>query len=350
VKTQDLLFDVMPGKGGGLGIITLNRPTALNALNHDMNLAIRAQLREWAPDPAVKAILVCSVGRAFCAGGDLRLTYERYADKSALETFFYHEYQLNRDIFHYPKPYIALLDGITMGGGVGLAIHGPYRIATERLLFAMPETGIGFFTDVGGTYFLPRLRGRLGFYLGLSGARLAFEDCVSLGIATGYVPHECLERLIQQLSDEVFDDPHQAVQRVLNRFYLMPAQGQLLQHQAALDACFSGDTVENILDALRQSDDHFCNAVGETINKHSPTSLKVTLLALQKGKTMDFDACMTQEYRLACHFIQRHDFMEGIRAVIIDKDGSPVWQPASLAEVSSEAVAGYFSGVANSLT
>ncbi len=350
MKTQAVLFEIMPGKGGGLGMITLNRPSVLNALNHDMNLAIRAQLREWALNPDVKAILVRSVGRAFCAGGDLRFTYEHYADKSTLENFFYHEYQLNRDIFHYPKPYIALLDGITMGGGVGLAIHGSYRIATERLLFAMPETGIGFFTDVGGTYFLPRLQGRLGFYLGLSGARLAFEDCVALGIATGYVPHDHLEWLTQQLADEVFDDPHQSVQRVLNRFYLMPAPGQLLQHQAALEGCFSGDTVENILDALRQSEDHFCNTVGEIIKKRSPTSLKVTLLALQKGKNMDFDSCMTQEYSLACHFIQQHDFMEGIRAVIIDKDSSPFWQPAHLAEVSSEVVAGYFSGIANLLT
>src|SRR3989338_2126316 len=194
---QEVLFEEIAGQGGHLGVITLNRPQILNSLNQTMIDAMYAQLNKWAIAPDIKAVVIrAAPGRAFCAGGDLRFTYERFKNKDPLlSTFFRDEYQLNRLIYHFPKPYIALLDGITMGGGVGISIHGSHRVATENLLFAMPETGIGFFPDVGGTYFLPRLPGRIGYYLGLTGARIKTDDCVTLGISQHKVTRDKLSAL-----------------------------------------------------------------------------------------------------------------------------------------------------------
>lgn len=351
----EVLFDEMPGKGGNLGIITLNRPQVLNSLSHAMISAVQDALQRWASAPDIKAVVIrAAEGRAFCAGGDLRLTYERAKAKAREATvphFFRDEYHLNSFIFHFPKPYIALLDGITMGGGVGISIHGSHRVATGNLIFAMPETGIGFFPDVGGTYFLPGLPGRTGFYLGLTGARLTSDDCVALGLTQHKVPHASLSDLVQAIADYAFDDnPRASVTRAIEQFQVPSQASPVMEQKEAIDRCFSEDTMEAIMHALRQSTSALCNEAAHTLLKKSPTSLKVTLRALQEGQYLDFDACMRQEYRLACHFLQSHDFLEGIRAVIIDKDQRPVWYPASLEEVTENEVETYFSPLTEELS
>lgn len=348
----EVLFEELKGKHGNLGVIILNRPTVLNSLSHDMICAMYDQLQRWESAEHIKGVVIRAVeGKAFCAGGDLRLTYERHLKSSEdLSNFFRDEYQLNRFIFHYPKPYIAFLDGITMGGGVGISIHGSHRIATERLLFAMPETGIGFFPDIGGTYFLPRLPGYFGFYLGLTGARITNNDATALGLTTQMVPHEQLPNLLDELVKQPFgDQAKNKVTDIINQFILpLPAQ-TILNHQTAIDECFSCKTVEEIVTRISNSSNPLCRSAGEVLPKKSPTSLKVTLYAIQQGKTLDFDTCMQQEFAMTCHFLEEHDFIEGIRALIIDKDQTPKWRPSTLEEVSSQMVKKYFLPVSSEL-
>lgn len=342
---NDVLFEEISGTNGDIGLITLNRPSVLNSLNHAMVVAMRAQLQQWAEQKRIKAIVIrAAEGRAFCAGGDLRLTYDRCKTQDpALTDFFRSEYQLNRLIFHYPKPYIALLDGITMGGGVGISIHGSHRVATDQLLFAMPETGIGFFPDVGGTYFLPRLPGKLGYYLGLTGARIGCDDCVEIGIAQHKVERDMLPMIITALAKEKFGaDAYQSVTQILEQWN-KKSNGTLLKAKDVLDDCFMANTMEKILVALEKSAHPLCEKAKEALMKKSPTSLKITLEALQRGAQLDFDAVMQQEFRLTSHFLQGHDFPEGIRAVIIDKDNTPRWRPERLQDVTSNAVEAYFS-------
>jgi enoyl-CoA hydratase len=341
----EVLFDELEGQDGHLGIITLDRPAALNSLNHDMIVAIHSRLMKWAENDDIKAVVIkAAEGRAFCAGGDIRLAYERArANDPLMAEFFRDEYQLNRYIFHYPKPYIALLDGITMGGGVGVSIHGSHRVATDRLLFAMPETGIGFFPDVGGTYFLPRLPGKLGLYLGLTGARIKCDDAIALGLATHKVKQADLSALVTALAETVFsNDANNSVTQVINQFTVAAEKSLYLQQQKEIDAAFAAATMEDILQAVQHSSASLCQEAATVLAKKSPTSLKVTLHALAEGKNMDFDACMRQEFRLTCRFLKEHDFPEGIRAVIIDKDQKPVWKPATLQEVTADQVEKYF--------
>jgi enoyl-CoA hydratase/carnithine racemase len=343
----EVLFEEMQGKGGDLGIITLNRPKALNSLNHDMAEAIYKHLLVWEAASHIKAVVIRAVeGRAFCAGGDLRLTYERMkTEDPAMADFFRDEYQLNRKIFHYSKPYIALLDGITMGGGVGISIHGSHRVATDNLLFAMPETGIGFFPDVGGSYFLPRLASHIGYYLGLTGARISADDCVQTGIATHKVAQHALPALIHELAEQPFmGEARSAVSTIIEQFQIPVVSTTLINQADRINQYFSADNMEDILHALQKSHDAFCKDAVEMIAKKSPTSLKVSLLAMQKGSRMNFDDCMQQELILVTHFLKSHDFAEGIRAVIIDKDQRPVWKPASLSAVSEDEVKAYFEG------
>lgn len=343
--SQEVLFSEIKGSDANLGVITLNRPQVLNSLNHNMVIAMYNQLKEWEHKADIKAVIIKAIeGRAFCAGGDIRSAYERgMARDAAALHFFREEYQLNRLIFHFPKPYIALLDGVTMGGGVGISIHGSHRVATENLLFAMPETGIGFFPDVGGTYFLPGLPGKIGYYLGLTGARLASDDCVAIGIAQQKVNREQLTDLVNELATQPFSqDAHESVTNIINQFGQPVATSFLLDQQAILDACFSQHSMEDIMQALQESPNLLCIDAVTMLAKKSPTSLKVTLKALNEGKLLDFDACMDQEFTLASHFLQNHDFFEGIRALIIDKDQAPNWYPALLEDVTPAMVNSYF--------
>lgn len=346
LENPPVLFEEMKGKGGDLGIIILNRPTVLNSLNYEMILLMAAQLKEWAAAAHIKAVVIKAVeGRAFCAGGDLRLLYERRAlNDPAATRFFEEEYQLNRLIYHYPKPYIAFLDGITMGGGVGISLHGSHRIATERLLFAMPETGIGFFPDVGGTHFLPRLPGKVGYYLGLTGARIKTDDSVAIGLATHKVPSSALPTLLNQLANNHLTN-HAAVSAIIDSFTVTAVESSLLQHQVMIDHCFDAIHMEDIIENLNATHSAISVEILKMLQSKSPTSLKVTLSALIRGHQLDFDAAMEQELNLTKHFCAQHDFMEGIRALIIDKDQLPVWQPAKLEGVTARLVENYFKPV-----
>ena len=297
----EVLFEEVTGKGGHLGVITLNRPAALNSLNHMMVHAMFDQLQTWESANHIKAVIIrAAEGRAFCAGGDLRLTYERMKSGDPVMTdFFKDEYQLNRKIFHYPKPYIALLDGITMGGGVGISLHGSHRVATNRLLFAMPETGIGFFPDVGGSYFLPRLSDRMGVYLGLSGARISSDDCLQVGIATQKISHDALPALINELALQPFTgEPRTTVTEIMEQFSIPIESTSLVEQHEAINKCFSANTMEEIMVALQEGN-AFCKEAAAVIAKKSPTSLKISLRAMQKGSHQTFDACMQQEYTVS---------------------------------------------------
>jgi len=276
--------ELLVERRGVLGLLTLNRPKALNALTLGMSERMTAALRDWAEDDAVKTVAIRGAGdRAFCAGGDVRDLYEaRGKDPGYAPRFYTTEYRLNRLIKRYPKPYVALIDGIVMGGGVGVSIHGSDRVATGRTLFAMPETGIGLFPDVGGTYFLPRCPGELGAYLGLTGARIGAADMLYCGLATAHLPAEPLPTLLDRLAG---GEPPQAAIAALAADAGMPP---LAAHRATIDRCFQGDRVEAILAALERDGSDFARETLASLAKRSPTSLKVTLRQLREGAKARF--------------------------------------------------------------
>ena len=331
---------------GGLMVVTLNRPRALNALSLSMCQTLDAGLIAWRTDPGVQAVLIKGAGeRAFCAGGDIRwlhgvLTRDGVA---AAARFYALEYPMNARLHHFPKPYIALLDGITMGGGAGVSMHGSHRVVTERTVFAMPETGIGFFPDVGATYVLPRLPGRIGLHLGLTSARLGASDCLYAGIGTHYVAADRLAALEQALAEaDLARDAFAAVDRVLAAFGADPGAGELPNLRARIDRCYGQPNLEGVLEALAADSSGWGAAQLEQMRTKSPTSLVVTFRQLCTGATLDLDAAMRLEYRLVHRFLAGHDFREGVRALMIDKDNRPHWRPARLAEVTPAEVDAYF--------
>ncbi|CCG08659.1 enoyl-CoA hydratase/isomerase family protein [Pararhodospirillum photometricum] len=333
---DEILFTVEKG----VARVTLNRPKAHNALTLSKIRHLDPALRVWADDPDVRLVVIEGTGeRAFCAGGDVRAMAEavhdgRFADN---EAFFAEEYRLNRLIKTYEKPFIALMDGITMGGGVGISVHGRFRVVTERTVFAMPETGIGMFPDVGGTFFLPRLPGRVGTWLALTGARLKAPDLLALGLATHHIPAERLDELKQAL----MSSPHPA--QVLNHYHVDPGPGVLTNEQRVLiDRCFASDSVEAIVAVLEAQNDPWAQDACETILAKSPTASKITLHQMRLGATLTFDAAMDLEYRIATRITRLPDFYEGVRAVLIDKDNTPRWSPASLEAVASQTVEAVF--------
>jgi enoyl-CoA hydratase len=347
--------DILFGREGAVATVTLNRPRALNAFTLDMYRAFEPKLREWAADPGVQAVLVRGAeGRAFCAGGDIRAIYDAgkgiSGDRSLTSTFFREEYQLIRLIHRYPKPYIAIIDGITMGGGAGVSVNGAFRIATEQTMFAMPETGIGLFPDVGATRFLNLCPGQVGRYLGLTGARLGPGDAMACGFATHFVRRDRLPSLIVALARVTWQPGRQRTQvdEVLAAFRTTLGEAPLETLRGAIDRCFAGDTVEGILGTLGNE-----RTVGgregewaiETLSglvTKSPTSLKVTLRQLIDGQGYDIEHALALEYRLTQHMMGGHDFYEGVRATLVDRDQKPQWQPATLAEVTEEMVDAYF--------
>lgn len=323
---------------GGLGIITLNRPDALNALTLGMCHAIDAGLREWRDEPSIKAVAIKGAGRAFCAGGDIRALYDLGLAKDEYPYRFYHdEYHLNVLIKHYPKPYIAMINGIVMGGGVGVSVHGAHRVVSENLRFAMPETGIGLFPDVGGSWFLSRCPGELGLYLALTGARIGAADALYCGIATDFVPSAKFDELLHALTQT------DAVDAAIAAFAQTPAESPTLeQYRARIDRIFSHDSVEEITEALLWEGDQWASQTRNSILGKSPISSKVAFRQLREGAKLDFKACMQMEYRLANRFIEGRDFYEGVRATVIDKGQTPNWQPDSLAGISDADVDAYF--------
>lgn len=343
--------DILFGRRGGIATVLLNRPQALNAFTLGMYRQLDPKLRAWADDPAVHAVLLEGAGeRAFCAGGDVRAVYEAgkgiAGDPNFTSVFFAEEYRIIRFIHHFPKPYIAILDGITMGGGAGVSVNGAYRVATERTMFAMPETGIGLFPDVGATRFLNLCPGRIGRYLGLTGVRLGAADALYCGFATHFGPHEQVPALTAALAgiDWAAGKERAQVEIVLARFAADPGPAPLRARRPAIDRCFAGDTVEAILDALQDEteDREWANETRALLLTKSPTSLRITLRQLTVGEGFDIEDALRLEYRLTQHVMAAHDFYEGVRAALVDKDQKPRWQPASLAEIDDTAVAAYF--------
>jgi enoyl-CoA hydratase len=339
--------DVLLVREGHLARIVLNRPAALNALTLDMIRAIAPRLALWARDPAVATVAITGAGeKAFCAGGDVRGLYDakqRDPEAAILRDFFWNEYRLNRRIHRYPKPYVAILDGITMGGGVGLSVNGRVRVATDKTLFAMPETAIGLFPDVGGSHFLPRAPGALGAYLALTGQRLKAADMVYCGFATHYVPSPEVPALLGALAAE-------PAEQALARLHRDPGPAPLAEHRAAIDRCFGHDTVEAILAALGAEGTEWAAKTRAGLTKMSPTAMKVSLRALHRGRGLAFEDCMRMEFRLSQACMHGHDFFEGVRALLVDKDNAPRWQPATLGEVDEALVERHFQPVAQELT
>lgn len=326
------MSDVLFEKRGAVGIITLNRPKALNALTHGMIRAIRAALEEWAADDSVGAVVLHGTGeRAFCAGGDVKMFHASAvaADRQA-EDFWFDEYALISYIHHYPKPYISLLHGIVMGGGLGLSVPGAYRIAAENLTCAMPETGIGFFPDVGASWFLSRAPGKTGLYMAMSGARVKRDDAVYLGLVTHVLAQKSWPDFINALAsgDDVGD--------LLRRARPTATEPALDKQRKLIDQAFAADSVEAVLTRLDAAGTGFAREAASLIRSRSPSSVKVAFAAAHKAKTMSFDDVMRMEYRIACHIKENHaDFREGIRATVIDKDNRPLWKPAAATDVST---------------
>lgn len=326
---------------GSLVEVEMTRPKALNALTLGMIEVLDPALRGWRDDPQVQAVAIRGTGeKAFCAGGDVRAVWEAGRQGGDLtRTFFWEEYSLNRLIHAYPKPYVAMIDGITMGGGVGLSVHGSHRIAGDRTMVAMPETAIGFFPDVGATWVLSRLEGEIGMYMALTGARLKAADALYAGFATHYVGGDRSEEVLDALAAADWSgDAKATVDRVLADFVGDPGEAPLKANREAIDRCFGQDSVEDIVRALEREGTDWAQETLETLHSRSPTSMKLGFAALRRGKTMDFDACMTMEYRLSQACMAGHDFFEGIRAVLVDKDHAPKWQPATLAEVNDQTI------------
>jgi enoyl-CoA hydratase len=335
--TQDLLIETQ----GPIGRIRLNRPKAIHALTTEMCAAVIDALDGWAEDPAIEAILIDHAeGRGFCAGGDIRMLADSGAgDGAAARDFFRTEYRMNHRLFTHAKPIVAFMDGITMGGGVGISQPARFRVATENTKFAMPETGIGLFPDVGGGWFLSRLPGRVGQYLALTGARIDGAEALALGLATHYLPSDVLDEAKRRIAD----DP-QAIDAILSALSITPPDACILAHRDAIDRLFVSDKLEEVFAALKADDSEWAQAQLATLKTKSPQTMKVSLKLLLDGKTMPtFEDEMRQEFAVASKIVQRHDFIEGVRAVIVDKDNAPRWNPATPEDISDHLIDQIFS-------
>ncbi|MCR5880331.1 enoyl-CoA hydratase/isomerase family protein [Phenylobacterium sp. J367] len=319
---------------GQVGRITLNRPKALHALTTDMCRLMIEALVAWRADPGVKLVLLDHSGeRGFCAGGDIRMLAESGAgDGAAAREFFHTEYRLNHLLFHYPKHTVAVMDGVTMGGGVGLSRPCRFRVATERTTFAMPETGIGLFPDVGGGWYLPRMPGHIGLWLALTGARIKAADCELVGVATDYVESKDVERL----KAGIIADPA-AAETVLTELEADAGRPPLAAHQDEIDRIFGHEDVETIFAALERETSDWAAEQLKVLATKSPQTLKVAFRQLQLGGQMQaFADNMAMEYRIGARVVQKHDFIEGVRAVIVEKDNQPKWSPATVEGVTDE--------------
>ncbi len=317
---------------GRTGRIRLNRPKALHALSHAMCSAIIQALSDWATDDAVDLVMIDHAeGRGFCAGGDIRMLAESAAiDGVAARAFFHEEYRLNHLLFTYAKPTIAFMDGITMGGGVGLSQPCTYRVVTERTMYAMPETGIGLFTDVGGGRYLSRMPGRTGRYAGLTGARLNGAECLALALGTHYVAGDDIEAL----KAAILGNP-KAIDAALRSAVSSVPEAPILDRRADIDRLFASDRYEDILAALAQDGSDWALATLKTLDTKSPQTCKVVLRLLNEASRIDdFAEEMRLEYQVGAHVLARPDFVEGVRALIVDKDNAPRWNPPTAALVS----------------
>ncbi|MFD7295246.1 enoyl-CoA hydratase/isomerase family protein [Streptomyces sp. NPDC059897] len=324
---------------GRAAYLTLNRPRALNSLTHPMLRSVAQALDTWQHDPAVEAVVLQGAGeRGLCAGADIRLFHDdaRSGDHRPSQDFLRDEYRLNSRIAHYPKPYVAVMDGIVMGGGVGLSAHGGIRIVTERSKVAMPEVGIGLVPDVGGTYLFTRAPGHLGTHLALTGMAIGAADALLCGLADHYVPSAVLPGLLRELAGARPDE-------VVARHAEQAPPGVLAEQRAWIDACYAADTVEEIVERLFATGDVAAKEAADLILSRSPMAVKATLESLRRAARLDsLEQTLDQEYRVSCAALHTHDLPEGIRAQIIDKDRDPKWSPATLTEVGAADVERYF--------
>lgn len=322
---------------GPVGQITLNRPSALHALNAQMCLDILDALSSWKNDDSIKLVVIdhAEETRGFCAGGDIKsMSISGQQDGEAARQFFEAEYRMNVMLFEYPKPVVSFIDGVTMGGGVGLTVHGSHAIATEKTLFAMPETGIGLFPDVGGSWFLSRLGAGLGQWLGLTGARLKGGDVAAAGIATHFVE----SKVLPAIKDMVMLGDLEILEAMEWEAY-----GSFVKHIDVITKCFDKETVEEVFAALEEEGGDWAQEQLIILKSKCPFSLKVTMRQLQEGlKHENFRETMAMEYRVANRLVRRSDFHEGVRAVVIDKDNAPQWVPDNLGDVSSSDVEAIF--------
>lgn len=334
--TEELLIR----REGKAGIISLNRPKAIHALTLGMCQAMSAQLTQWASDTKVKVVIIDHAeGRGFCSGGDINLLRQSALGDggAAGRQFFYDEYRLNHQLFAYEKPVVAFMDGITMGGGVGISLPARYRVATEHTRFAMPETGIGLFPDVGGGWFLSRLDGRMGQFLALTGARLDGSECLWAGLATHYLPSEALSEAKQRIA------AGHEVGGVLAALAVTPPEPKIAANDAAIRKHFASDTLEEILASLESDDSEWAARELATLRTKSPQACKVALRQLAESATLDtFAQNMAMEYRIGARVLTLPDFAEGVRAVIVDKDHAPKWKPAAPEGVTQDMLEAIF--------
>lgn len=335
----EILYNELPAKHGKLGIITLNRPKALNALSVAMVLSMNDQLRAWADDKDIAAVIIQGAGdKAFCAGGDLKIVYTHGKGKyKDMIPFFSTEYRLNQYIGEYPKPYIALLDGISMGGGLGVSVLGTRVIATERLRLAMPETAIGFYPDVGAGYFLSRCPHRIGMYLGLTGNSIDVADAMFCNLVHAHIPSTKLQDFVTTLTEQDLSTNTLAtIDAVIASYRQETSTPSLKQHVETIENCFNKDSVANIIKTLEEHDSDWAKAQAVILKKRSPTSLKVTFKDLSISPNLSLTECLNIDLNLTLKLFQEHDIYEGIRAVLVDKTQDPKWQPDTLQAVSDE--------------
>jgi enoyl-CoA hydratase len=338
--------EVLIERRGAAGIVVLNRPKALNALTHGMVRAIHPQLVAWADDPTVTRVVVMGAGeKAFCAGGDIRALYDlgRAGRTAEAKPFWREEYILNHLLKTYPKPIVALIDGIVMGGGVGMSVHGSHRAASGKLMFAMPEVGIGFFPDVGASHFLPRLPHRIGTYLALTGARIGLGDALALGLAT----HAIASGSGRAIADALAEGG--PVDETLARFAAPVQPSPLMERSTEIAALFAPGTLGEIVARLEASPTPFAAETLATMRSKSPTSMAIALEQMRRGAAMNFADTMRMEYRIVCRIAEGHDFYEGVRAVIVDKDQRPAWRPARIEDVDLAAVERHFAPLPDDL-
>jgi enoyl-CoA hydratase len=334
---------------GRCGVITLNRPRALNALTFDMILAMRRALDAFAQDSEVRSVVVRSASpKAFCAGADIKCVAQlgKAGDHAEQLAFLGTEYANCHRIKFYPKPYVALIDGIIMGGGAGIAVNGGHRVVGESVSFAMPEVGIGFFPDVGASYFLPCLPGRIGIYLALTGGRAALGDLVALGLATAHVPAARFDALLERLV------AGEAAERAIATEAVAPPASELLAERDFIAQSFAAPDVAAVLAAIEaagHADAFFAQTALKVLRSRSPTSLAIALRQMQSGATLDFDSALRMEFRIASRIVHGYDFYEGVRATLIDKDHAPRWKPASVAEIAAGDIDAYFAPLAEEL-
>jgi len=351
-ETCAVELETLVERQGALGRIRLNRPRALNSLTLQMVRDIEAALDDFEQDLAIAAVLVTGEGeRGLCAGGDIRAIYDGgKAGSDAPTTFWREEYTLNARIGRYSKPYVVVMDGIVMGGGVGVSVYGSHRIVTERTRFAMPETGIGFFPDVGASWFLTRQPGELGTYIGLTGETLGAADAILTGLADSFVRSDRLAEVTEALISLPAGCSREAVSTVIAGFSEVPPAGVLESHQTAIDRLFAFDTIEDILAALRGDGSPFAEKILSVLSTKSPLSLNVTLRLLRLGReTERLEDCLEREFAATAAVLRSRDFYEGVRAAVIDKDRNPQWRPARLEDVTEAEIAAYFQPSADPL-